>query len=487
MKTSTLSLAQIGHAFRHALAVFVALLALPSWASSSAQPALSAPITVSASDARAIARDAYIWGFPLVDNYRVMHSYWVNPKSPEYKGAPNTLHNSAQVFGPQDKALQTPNSDTPYSSIWMDLRAEPMVLTLPAIDPKRYYSVQLVDSYTYNFDYLGTRVTGNKGGRFLIVGPGWKGKKPKGIARVIRAETEHVFALYRTQLFNPADIDKVRQIQTGYKAQPLSAYLGKKAPAAAPAINYITPLSAVEQKTSLEFFNILNAILRYCPPLADEKALLARFAQLNIGAGKQFAPESMSAETRQAITDGIADAWAELGKLQLEINTGKKGSGDMFGTRQFINGNYLYRMAGAVLGIYGNSRDEALYPIYFIDAQGKPLDTGKNNYTLRLAPDAMPPVNSFWSLTMYGLPERLLIENPLNRYLINSPMLPDLKRDADGGITIYVQNTSPGPDKDSNWLPAPAGPFFAVLRLYLPTKAAFDGSWKNPPLQRSDR
>lgn len=141
-------------------------------------------------------------------------------------------------------------------------------------------------------------------------------------------------------------------------------------------------------------------------------------------------------------------------------------------------------MAGAVLGIYGNSREEAIYPAYFIDSTGQKLDASKNRYMLRFGPDQLPPASAFWSLTLYELPSSLLSANPLNRYLINSPMLPDLKRDVDGGLTLYVQHDSPGADKEADWLPAPSGPFFSVLRLYWPEAPALDGTWKAPPLQR---
>jgi hypothetical protein len=181
----------------------------------------------------------------------------------------------------------------------------------------------------------------------------------------------------------------------------------------------------------------------------------------------------------------MADAWKQFDEFQkTSLITGKVTSGDLFGTREFLKNNYLYRFAGAVLGIYGNSKQEAMYPIYQVDAEGRNLDAAGSGYTMRFAPDRLPPVNAFWSLTMYELPSSLLVANPLNRYLINSPMLPSLKRDADGGLTLYIQHESPGPDRESNWLPAPNGPFMAVLRLYWPKKEALDGRWKAPPLHR---
>lgn len=440
----------------------------------------------SAAEARAVAKEAYMYGFPIVDGYRIQYSYFVDTQNPEYKAPWNQIKNMPRVFTPDDKAVQTPNSDTPYSMVGMDLRAEPIVLTVPKIDKSRYFSVQLIDAYTFNFAYLGSRATGNDGGSFLVAGPGWKGDAPKGITKTIRSETAIVLAVYRTQLFNPADLDNVKKVQAGYRVQPLSAFLGQPAPPAAPKIDFIKPLTAAEQKTSLEFFNILNFVLQFCPTDASEKEVMARFARIGVGAGKKLDVAKLSPELRKAIADGMSDAWKELETFEKEsVATGKVTSGDMFGTREFLKNNYLYRFAAAVLGIYGNSKQEAMYPLYTVDADGAKLDASKNRYTLRFAKDQLPPANAFWSLTMYELPSSLLVANPLNRYLINSPMLPNLKRDADGGLILYIQRESPGADKESNWLPAPNGPFMAVLRLYWPKEEALDGRWKAPPMQRA--
>ena len=216
-------------------------------------------------EARAIAKDAYIYGFPMVDNYRIQYAYFVDTKNPEYKAPWNHIANIPRVYTPTDTAIQTPNSDTPYSMVGMDLRAEPVVLTVPPIEKDRYFSIQLIDAYTFNFAYIGSRATGNDGGSFVIAGPGWKGETPKGVKEVIRSETELGIAAYRTQLFDPADLDNVKKIQAGYKAEPLSAFLGQQAPTAAPAIDFIKPLTPDQEKTSLEFFNVLNFILQFCP------------------------------------------------------------------------------------------------------------------------------------------------------------------------------------------------------------------------------
>lgn len=448
--------------------------------------ALTYPASIRAAptpgEIRAIAKEAYLYGFPLVDNYRIQHSYFVDRGGKEYKSPWNTLFNNARVYTPDDKAIQTPNSDTPYSYVGADLRAEPLVFTVPEIEEGRYYSLQFIDQYTFNFAYVGSRATGNGAGKFLLTGPNWKGDKPEGIKAVIPCETDFAFILYRTQLFNPGDIGNVTKIQEGYKVQTLSSFLGGKAPGA-PEVDFIAPLTPDQQKQSLDFFKVLDFILGFCPVHPSEIELRKRFASIGVGDDSPFDPSSLPAEVKQALGEGIADAWATFKDFkEQQLDTGKKSSGDAFGTREFLNGRYIDRFSGAVLGIYGNSKDEAIYPAYFVDADGKPLD-GNKNYILRFPPGELPPVNSFWSVTMYEMPASLLHANSLNRYLINSGMLPDLEKDPDGGLTLYLRNTSPGKDKEANWLPAPKGPFFVASRLYWPKAEALEGKWKAPLMQ----
>jgi hypothetical protein len=436
------------------------------------------------SQARAIAKDTYVYGFPIVDSYRIQHSFFVDRDNPEFKAPWNAIRNVARVFTPDDKAAQTPNSDTPYSFLGMDLRAEPFVLTIPAIENDRYFSVQLVDDYTHNFDYIGTRTTGNGGGRYLIAGPNWTGAAPAGIDKVFRSETEFAFAFYRTQLFDAADLDKVKAVQAGYRVQTLSQFLGAPPPPAPPKIEFAAPLTAEAQKVSPEFFTVLDFVLRFCPTHPSETGLRARFAELGIGAGKPFRPEALAPDILEAVKAGMADAWAEFAAFKARgVDTGMVGSADVFGTREFLKNNYLYRMAAAVLGIYGNSKEEAIYPVYSVDAAGEKLDGSAKAYALRFAPEKLPPVHAFWSVTLYELPASLLYANPLERYLINSQMLPNLKRDADGGVTLHIQHASPGPDREPNWLPAPSGPFWIILRLYLPKAEAQTGAWRQPALE----
>lgn len=429
---------------------------------------------------RAIAKSAYTYGFPMVDNYRIQYSYFVDKANPEYKGPWNQVHSTARVFTPADKSIQTPNSDTPYSFVGADLRAEPLVFTVPPIEQGRYFSLQFIDGYTYNIAYVGTRTTGNGGGKYLLAGPNWHGETPAGIEQVIRSSTDLAMVIYRTQLFGPSDIENVKKIQAGYQVTPLSAFLNQPPPPPAPPINFMPPLSAQDERTSPKFFEELDFVLKFAPAQPAEEVMRERFATIGIGPDGDFRADKLSPDMHQAVVDGMADSWAAFEDFKKnKFETGEVTSAQLFGTASDLRGNYLNRMAAAALGIYGNTAAEAIYPGGANDSTGAPL-TGANNYTLRFAPGQLPPANAFWSVTVYQMPESLLVANPINRYLINSEMLPSLIKDPDGGITLNLQNTSPGPAREANWLPTPTGPFSIAMRLYWPKPEALDGTWKAP-------
>jgi len=431
-------------------------------------------------ETRQIAKSAFVYGFPLATNYQTMYKQAIDAGNPDYRAPFNVLTSSANVATSDDKFVVTPNSDTPYSYLWLDLRAEPAVVTMPKIEKNRYYTGQIIDLYTFNFAYVGTRSYGNDGGAFMIAGPGWKGDTPKGVKAVFNAETEFAYILFRTQLFSPADLNNVRKIQAGYKAEPLSKFLGQPGPTAAPAINW--PIPAADMLTTPALFTYLNFMLQFCPPISSETALMERFAKLNIGAGKTFDFSKLSPEQQKAVNEGIADAGNEMDALMKQINAEEVSSSQMFGTRAFMKNNYLYRYAGAKLGLYGNSGDEAIYLAYFVDASHAPLDASKSNYELRFPKGQFPQALAFWSLTMYDGKSQFLVANPLKRYLLNSTMLKTFKYGDDGSLTFYVQKSSPGAARETNWLPAPDGPFYTILRMYMPAPEVVDGTWKKPPM-----
>jgi hypothetical protein len=436
-------------------------------------------------ETKAIAEEGFIFGLPIVMNYAVQYDFTVDHNSGQYKGPLNQIANDAQVFTYKDTAVVTPNSDTPYSMLWLDLRAEPIVLSVPAVDKKRYYSVQLVDGNIFNYGYIGSRSTGSDAGEYLVAGPDWKGETPARIKKVFKATTQFGLTIFRTQLFTAADIDNVKRVQGGYKAQPLSAYLKQPAPPAAPAIAFP---KIDKELIKTNFFEYLDFALQFAPPGPEEAAIRAKLARIGIGAGKTFDFKELSPEHKAAIALGVKegekkveDAANSLGK---DINGWRVGAA--MGDRSFYNGNWLLRAAAAKAGIYGNDGVEAMYPMTKVLADGTPLDGNEHKYTLTFMKGQLPPVNAFWSVTMYDGKTQLLIENPINRYLINSPMLPGMKTAADGSLTLYIQKDSPGKAKESNWLPAPNGPIYLVMRLYWPRPEPpsilppGEGTW-NPP------
>jgi hypothetical protein len=445
---------------------------------------------VTPAQTKAIAEEGFIYGLPIVMNYAVMYEYAVDTSNPEFKAPFNQIKNEARVFTDKDTAIITPNSDTPYSFLWMDLRAEPMVLSVPAVPKERYYAVMLCDGNTFNYGYIGSRATGPEAGDYMVAGPDWKGETPAGVKKVFHSTTQFSIAGYRTQLFNPADMPNVVKIQAGYKAQPLSAYLKQPAPPAAPAVDF-PKINKEMVKTG--FFDYLAFALQFAPAGPEEKEIRGKLARLGIEAGKTFTIKDLSPEQQAQLVAGVKEGEAKIAQYlesgQKNINGWKVGS--LFGDRAFYNGNWLKRAAAAKGGIYGNDAVEAMYPMTKTLANGEALDGSKHNYTLTFAAGQFPPVNAFWSVTMYDGKSQLLIKNPINRYLINSPMLPNMKKNADGSLTLYIQKGSPGRDKESNWLPAPNDLIYLVMRLYWPKTEqpsilpAGEGTWKPPGIVKA--
>lgn len=440
-------------------------------------------------EAKDIAEEGFIYGLPLVMNYAVMQEFAVDRNSGQFKAPFNQIENQHHVATPADTAVITPNSDTPYSFIWLDLRAEPMVISVPTVERERYYAVQLIDANTYNYGYIGTRATGTEPGDYLVVGPDWKGGTPTGIKQVFRSTTPFSLALIRTQLFNPGDMTNVEKIQAGYKGQPLSTFLKQPAPPAAPKIAFV-PATTAGIKDN--FFEYLDAALQYVPETPRDQAVRAKLAKIGIGPGKTFAFKDLSLEHKAAILiamkqgDDKVDKWLASGNKN--INGWNVGA--FFGDEAFYNGDWIMRAGSAKGGLLGNDAVEAMYPYTRTDATGEPLDGSKHKYTITFAPGQLPPVNAFWSVTMYDGKSQLLVKNPINRYLINSPMLPAMKKDADGSLTLYLQKDSPGADKEANWLPAPDDKIYLVMRLYWPKPTppsilpAGTGTWQPPGVKR---
>ncbi len=438
-------------------------------------------------DIKDIAEEGFIYGLPIVMNYAVMSEFTLDKDSGQYKDSYNRIYNDSQVFTYKDTTIVTPNSDTPYSMLWLDLRAEPMVVSVPAVPKERYYSVQFIDGNVYNYGYVGSRTTGTNSGNYLVAGPNWKGEAPVGIKEVFLSSTPFSLTVFRTQLFNTEDISNVIKVQAGYKVQSLSAFMKQPAPPEAATINF---LPATTKGIKENFYTYLDAALQFVPMTSKNRAVRARLARIGVGPGKTFEFKDLAlehkADVSQAIRDGDKKINDFLATGMKNINGWKLGA--LFGDLSFYNGNWLKRAAAARAGIFGNDALEAMYPMTRTDANGEPLDGSKHNYTLTFPADQLPPVNAFWSVTMYNGKTQFLIKNPINRYLINSPMLTDMHKNEDGSLTLYIQKDSPGKTKEANWLPAPDGPIYLVMRLYWPKVEAPSilpigkGTWAPAPV-----
>ncbi len=441
-------------------------------------------------ETKAIAEEGFIYGLPIVMNYAVMNEYSVNKDSGQFKAPFNQISNEHRVFTYEDTAVVTPNSDTPYSMLWLDLRAEPMVISVPAVPRSRYYSVQLTDGNTYNYGYIGTRATGTDAGSYMVTGPDWKGEAPAGVKKVFVSTTPFSVAIFRTQLLSPGDMPNVAKVQSGYRAEPLSAFAKQPAPAAPPKADFL-PATTAGIKDN--FYQYLDAALRFVPESEENKEIRAKLARIGVGPGKTFDFKDLSAEHKAAVLLAMKEGDDKVDKFLTDGTKNVNGwnIGSLFGDRAFFKGDWLKRAAAAKGGIYGNDAVEAMYPLTKADSEGEPLDGSKHAYTLTFPKGQLPPVNAFWSVTMYDGKTQLLIKNPIDRYLINSPMLPKMTKNADGSLTLYIRKDSPGKAKEGNWLPAPDGPIYLVMRLYWPKTEppsvlpAGEGTWKPPAIAKA--
>jgi hypothetical protein len=443
------------------------------------KPAEKAPAAATADNPRGIAKEAWIYAYPMLMNYQTLAKDVLDPKDPGYIGGFGRFRHYAQFFTPANRDIVTPNNDTPYSWAWLDLRAEPWVLSVPAGSTDRYYVHQWMDLFTQIFGYVGVRATGYEPGSYLIAGPKWSGPTPPGIKSVLKSETDLVIDLGRTALHGPSDTAALKAFQAQYRLQPLSAFTNTTPPPPAPAISFPTWDKA--KALGPEFIGYLNFLLTFCqPPDPSETDLMQRFATIGIEPGLPFDLASKPAALRQAIADGAADGAAAL-KAKVAVTESSIG---MFGSRAQLKNDYLTRAVAAAMGIYGNAAEEAVYVGARLDSTGQPLD-GAARYQVRLDKAHLPPASFFWSATMYDLPNRLLVANPINRYSLGS-QTNGLRYEPDGSLILYIQRDDPGTDKTSNWLPSPAkGPFNIVFRLYGPSPEAQKGGWPPPAVVKA--
>ena len=333
---------------------------------------------------------------------------------------------------------------------------------MPPVPGDRYVTFQWFDLFTYNFAYVGVLSTGRAGGRYLFAGPHWDGAVPDGIDGVFRSETELIGCLGRTSLDGPEDLPNVQALQQQYALTPLHEVAGSPAPPPAAPVDW--PAWDEQAAVSREFIAYLNFLLQFCRPDPSEADLLARFARAGIAAGRPFDPTALSGGELAAIDAGVQEGQRRLTDSMHATHS----SIGLFGSRDTLGDDYLRRATAAAMGIYGNNVEEAVYVGWITDDDGKPL-TGDESYEVRFPAGALPPVKLFWSITMYELPSRLLVDNPIDRYSIGD-RTPGLAHDADGSLEIALQPAEPtDPMRRANWLPTPAGePFTVIYRLYGP-------------------
>jgi hypothetical protein len=413
----------------------------------------------------AIAQDAYIWGFPLV------LVQWYLDLARQKNVSINRFVGKQHLSRPEDKSVG-PNIDTLYGYSWLDLTKEPQLLHVPDTND-RYYSIQLLDAYANTYAYVGRRATGTKEGTYAIVGPNWQGALPAGVKR-IDAPTNVGLAFTRTLVAGDADLPAAQAIQRQYALAPLSAY---------PRINPADELADADlslfpithlSTLGLQFFDNLAAGLVTAPPPADDLASVSRFAKVGIEPASH--PSQLQDQTiLSALRDAVPAADARIRKA--DYSTKLNGWSVNYKITNFIK-DPLLRASVNQYGPAAHIAQEALY--FSAKPEGQPL-RGANKYVLKFNAGGLPPVDAFWSLTLYGA-DFSLVENPINRYSIGDRTA-GLVYSADGSLEIQIQNQAPGQGK-SNWLPAPAGPYQLILRTYQPKPALFNGNYKLPPLRQ---
>jgi len=422
-------------------------------------------------EAYKLAKEAYIFSYPLIMNYRAMYIQAIDENS-KYSGNGFGKWQSYGPATPENKDVVTPNIDTPYSFAWVDLRQEPWVLTMPKIDKDRYYTSQWNDLWGFVIDNPGSIRDRNEGGNFLLVSPHWKGKKPEGIKRVIQGESDFLGSLTRTEFLGENDLNNILKIQKNYKLQPLSTFLGKSAPKPARQIEW--PQWNEHDQSTDAVFHYVNFLLSFTKPNAADKETLNRIAKLGIGSGKSWQPEDLDPKILESVRLGITDAISliEEGAKQ------SRNSSSFFGNREAMQNEYLHRAVGVYAGMFSNTADQTFYIPWDTDSEGNYLDGSKYAYEITFPAKEAPPVKYFWSITMYSLTDHFLVANPIHRYSINSRN--PIVKENDGAITIFISHRSPGKDKELNWLPTPKGPFYMVLRTYGPSTSIVDEKWEMP-------
>ncbi len=437
----------------------------------------AAQSAITEQEAQSIAVDAYIYFYPLVTMDVTRKQLTNKPPGSGSLGGPMNTFANADAFPSADfKAVVRPNFDTLYSSGYLDLTKEPMVVSVP----DTYYLLPILDMWSDVFASPGWRTTGTQAGNFLVTPRGWSGAVPAGFAQ-IEAPTPYVWIIGRTKTDGPPDYDAVHKIQAGYKITPLSEWGKPPKPVEIkidPSVDMKTPpKTQVDTLSGDKYFTYAAELLKLHPPHLTDQPIVARMKRISIEPGKSFDMSKVDPVMKKALEDAPAAAqnlmaW-KVPTIARVVNYWSMNT-DTMG----VYGNYyLKRAIVAQLGLGANLPEDAIYPLNLADETGKPLD-GASKYTIHFDKGAAPPVNAFWSVTLYDS-DGFQVANSLNRFAVSSWM--PFKHNPDGSLDLYFQNESPGTDKEANWLPAPKGAFNLTMRLYAPKSDALTGKW-NPPL-----
>ncbi|MDY0910702.1 DUF1254 domain-containing protein [Microbacterium sp. CFBP9034] len=424
-----------------------------------------------AADLRSLARDAYTFGYAMVENYRTLYEQAVDADDSRFTGGFGGFRHYSEPFTPHNTDIVTPNNDTPYSWGWFDLRAEPWVISVPAID--RFYILPFHDLYTVYAGYVSAATTGTAAGTYLLAGPSWNGITPEGFDGVITASTDFVGCLGRTA-FTDDDLGELRRIQQSYGATPLHVFQGS----AAPAIEPVTwPEWDEAAATDVRFYDYLDHLLRFAPVLAEDRDIRDRMAAAGLDGSGTFRTAALDAAERADFEAGLADGIAHLD----DVASRTASSTGLFGTREEMAGAYDQRNVGAKKGLYGLPPAIAWYGGWLVDSAGNRI-TGETDYTLTFSAEQLPRARFFWSATLYTLPQRLLSANEIDRYSIGD-RTPGIRYADDGSLTLYLQHRRPAdPVHAANWLPSPEGPFTVIIRAYGGDSDIAEGTYRLPPI-----
>jgi len=427
--------------------------------------------------AYATGMEAVFYGFAPVMMQLGLNSQTDADKPYDNGQAPtNQMGHARRLYGPNDKFVVTANNDTLYSFAGLDLSKEPVVLTVPDTNG-RYYIMQLLDAYSRSIEDIGIGTLGAKGGTFAIVGPDWKGTLPAEMV-LIKSPTPQVYVIGRTGVDGEQDLPAARALQDQYRLTLLSNY---EKPFKKLELGHKAASAKMGFPEGLNFFGVLDSAIRL-NPLAEDAPITDQFKRIGVGLDKPFDAATLSEPTKRGLNRALQDGMAAVKRVAMDSGSRVNGwnmefKGGEYGT------DYLLRSAIAYKQLGLNKALRALYPNRYTDSDGKPLN-GQSSYTIRF--DGNVPVKAFWSLTMYDANDLFMVENPIKRYSIGD-RTSGLKTGADGSLTLYIQAKSPGPDKESNWLPAPDGDFFLQMRLYEPAEQILNGSYKLPQVMRVDR